>query len=66
MHKGDSNCAEIIEKTADALTNDTLRLLFVSVQQINIDGSIKFAVSQWVFISAGCFTLLIFWHGVNW
>jgi hypothetical protein len=23
MHKGDSNCAEIIEKTADALTNDT-------------------------------------------
>ena len=35
---------ELIQKTATALTDDTLRLLFVSVQQNNIDLCIQFAV----------------------
>jgi len=32
-----SNCAELIKKTANVLADDTLKLLFVSVQQNNID-----------------------------
>ncbi|KAJ7508206.1 hypothetical protein B0H11DRAFT_67518 [Mycena galericulata] len=36
MHK-DGDCKQLITKTAGALTNDVLRLLFVSVQQNNID-----------------------------
>jgi len=32
-----SNCAELIEKTANVLADDTLKLLFASVQQNNIN-----------------------------
>ena len=37
MDQESSDCKELIEKTANALTDDALRLLFVSVQQNNID-----------------------------
>ncbi|KAF8197692.1 hypothetical protein K438DRAFT_1918671, partial [Mycena galopus ATCC 62051] len=46
MHKNDSSCKELIEKTANAITDDRLRLLFVSVQQNNIDTSILYAVAS--------------------
>jgi hypothetical protein len=39
------NCEELIEKTAHALSDDTLRLLFVSVQQNNIHVCINYAVA---------------------
>jgi hypothetical protein len=44
MRKETSSCMELIEKTADALTDETLKLLFVSVQQNNIDLRIRYAV----------------------
>ena len=44
MDKDTTNCNGLMEKTAKALTDDNLRLLFVSVQQNNVDLCIKYAV----------------------
>ncbi|KAJ7192759.1 hypothetical protein GGX14DRAFT_506339 [Mycena pura] len=44
MRKETSSCHELIERTANALTDDTLRLLFVSVQQNHIDLCIRYAL----------------------
>ncbi|KAJ7241763.1 hypothetical protein C8J57DRAFT_72763 [Mycena rebaudengoi] len=41
-----NNCNELIETTANALSDDTLQLLFVSVQQNNINLSIHYAVNK--------------------
>ncbi|KAJ6455140.1 hypothetical protein C8R45DRAFT_846034, partial [Mycena sanguinolenta] len=41
-----SNCIELINKTANALAGDALKLLFVSVQQRNIDLCIYYAVQR--------------------
>ncbi|KAJ7015943.1 hypothetical protein C8F04DRAFT_1168287 [Mycena alexandri] len=41
-----STCIELINKTANSLNDDTLRLLFVSVQQNNIDLCILYAMKQ--------------------
>ncbi|KAJ7810147.1 hypothetical protein B0H14DRAFT_2607542 [Mycena olivaceomarginata] len=46
MQEADSTCNELMERTADALNNDALRLLFVSVQQNNIDLCISYAVER--------------------
>ncbi|KAJ7133057.1 hypothetical protein C8R44DRAFT_611079 [Mycena epipterygia] len=46
MRAKDNNCDELIGKTAKALSNDTLKLLFVSVQQNNIDLCSLFAVNS--------------------
>ncbi|KAJ7756651.1 GTP-binding protein [Mycena metata] len=46
MHKDTTNCNELMEKTAKALTDDNLRLLFVSVQQNNINLCIQYAVGR--------------------
>lgn len=43
MRAETSDCRELIEKTANALSDETLKLLFVSVQQNNIDVSIIYA-----------------------
>ncbi|KAF8207797.1 hypothetical protein K438DRAFT_2013229 [Mycena galopus ATCC 62051] len=45
MRERTSSCNELIAKTASALSDDTLRLLFVSVQQNNIYLSIHYAVN---------------------
>jgi hypothetical protein len=44
MRKEDSNCSELIEKTANVLDDNRLKLLFVSVQQNNIDICIQCAL----------------------
>ena len=49
MRQEASNCKELIDETANALNSDTLKLLFVSVQQNNIDTSIRYAVKRQVF-----------------
>ncbi|KAJ6533506.1 hypothetical protein B0H19DRAFT_964886 [Mycena capillaripes] len=59
MRKETSNCMDLIEKTANALTDDTLKLLFVSVQQNNIDLCIQFAVKALVDVLLRSLTLLI-------
>ncbi|KAJ7189746.1 GTP-binding protein [Mycena pura] len=51
MRKETSDCNELIEKTANALTDDTLRLLFVSVQQNNINLCIRYAMERWEYYS---------------
>ncbi|KAJ6779216.1 hypothetical protein DFH09DRAFT_1325148 [Mycena vulgaris] len=48
MRTETNSCNELIAKTANALSDDTLRLLFVSVQQNNIYLSVHYAVdSAW-------------------
>ena len=44
MQKETTDCSELIEKTANAIDDDALKLLFVSVQQNNIGLCIDFAV----------------------
>jgi hypothetical protein len=46
MREPTSSCNELIQKTANALTDETLRLLFVSVQQNNIDVCIQYALEK--------------------
>ncbi|KAJ7931842.1 hypothetical protein B0H13DRAFT_2523333, partial [Mycena leptocephala] len=46
MREMTSSCNELIEKTANALNDETLKLLFVSVQQNNIDLCIRYAVHK--------------------
>ncbi|KAJ6484756.1 hypothetical protein C8R45DRAFT_291492 [Mycena sanguinolenta] len=48
MRLGHSSCTELINQTANTLTNDALLLLFVSVQRNNIDFCIWFAVDSCV------------------
>jgi hypothetical protein len=52
MRKDDSNCGELIERTANVLDDDRLKLLFVLVQQNNIDICIRYAlqlsVTSWL------------------
>ncbi|KAF8212936.1 hypothetical protein K438DRAFT_1805295 [Mycena galopus ATCC 62051] len=44
MRMEQSDCIDLINKTAHALSDDTLKLLFVSVQQNNLDLCIRYAV----------------------
>ncbi|KAJ7193411.1 GTP-binding protein [Mycena pura] len=46
MRLAANNCNELIKKTANALNDDTLKLLFVSVQQNNINICVNFAVEK--------------------
>jgi hypothetical protein len=46
MHFEDAQCDELIEKTAEAMTDDAIKLLFVSVQQNNLDLCTKYAVRR--------------------
>ncbi|KAF7978370.1 hypothetical protein HWV62_741 [Athelia sp. TMB] len=49
MQKDSSTCADLIEKTADAIDDDALKLLFLSVQQNNIDLCTRYALENlWV------------------
>ncbi|TFK35634.1 hypothetical protein BDQ12DRAFT_706637 [Crucibulum laeve] len=44
MQKEKSNCTELIEKTAEVLDDETLKLLFVSVQENNVKICINYAI----------------------
>ena len=44
MHEEDTCCDELIMKTTNALTNDALKLLLVSVQQNNVNLCTFYAV----------------------
>ena len=44
MDKEAASCSELIERTADAIDDDALKLLFVTVQMNNLDLGIFFAV----------------------
>ena len=49
MHEETADCSELIRHTADAIDDDTLKLLFVSVQQNNMEICIDYAL-LWVAI----------------
>jgi hypothetical protein len=49
MHKTGQRCAELIEKTADALGNGVLSLMLIAVQKDNLDLSINQAIKWYVF-----------------
>ncbi|KZP26036.1 hypothetical protein FIBSPDRAFT_887698 [Athelia psychrophila] len=44
MQRGNTTCSELIEATANAITDDALKGLFVSVQQSNIEVCIRYAL----------------------
>ena len=46
MQKEDTDCSALINETAAAIDNDALKLLFVSVQQNNLDLCIENALSR--------------------
>jgi hypothetical protein len=43
MHLGDTDCKELVQVTAGAIDDDVLKLLFVSVQQVNLEVSVRYA-----------------------
>ena len=43
MHLGNTSCKELVQVTADAIDDDVLKLLFVSVQQVNLAVSVQYA-----------------------
>jgi hypothetical protein len=46
MNKETTTCSELIEKTADAIDDDALKILFATVQMNNIDLHIHFCAIQ--------------------
>jgi len=46
MHKPESNCSEIVEKMAKAITNRDLQILFVSTQKNNVELCTKHAIKE--------------------
>ena len=52
MHKAESNCDEIVEKMAEAITDHTLQILFVSTQKNNVELCTKYAIREYVSLSS--------------
>ncbi|KAJ7347133.1 hypothetical protein DFH08DRAFT_870439 [Mycena albidolilacea] len=46
MRKTDTSCKELIKKTAATISDDALRMLFVSVQRNNISLSVRYALAN--------------------
>jgi hypothetical protein len=46
MNKEATTCSELIERTADAIDDDALKLLFVTVQTNNLDLYIRFCTES--------------------
>jgi hypothetical protein len=46
MHKQNSRCDDLIEKTAEALNEDTLALMLLAVQRGNLAVSVKLALNR--------------------
>ena len=46
MHKSDSHCGDLLEKTAAALDEDAVMLMLLAVQRNNLELSVKYAWRQ--------------------
>jgi hypothetical protein len=46
MHRQDSSCNELIEKTAVALNEDIITLMLLAVQRGNLELSVKMALNR--------------------
>ncbi|KAF9459979.1 hypothetical protein BDZ94DRAFT_1284167 [Collybia nuda] len=44
MEKPYTDCKDLIEQTASALSGDTLQAIFVSTQQVNLEASMRYAI----------------------
>lgn len=47
MHKANTECNDLIERTAAVLDNKRLQQLFVSTQRNNLELCIEYALVQW-------------------
>jgi hypothetical protein len=52
MQQDATTCLELIEETAQAIDDSALKLLFVSVQQSNIDLCIRSAIERYLYCLA--------------
>ena len=46
MHKPEARCHALLEETVEALSGDVVALMFLSVQRVELELSINFAVKQ--------------------
>jgi hypothetical protein len=46
MHKEGQRCTELVEKTADELSDDVVALMLLAVQKNNLELSVKQAVER--------------------
>jgi hypothetical protein len=46
MHKEDTSCVELIRGTADSITDDVLKVLFVSIQRHNLGLCRHYAIKR--------------------
>ena len=46
MHKNDSHCVKLIEKTAAALNEEAVMLMLLAVQRGNVEMSVKLALRR--------------------
>jgi hypothetical protein len=46
MHLKDSRCDNLVEKTAEALNEDTVALMLLAVQKDNLELSVKIALRR--------------------
>ena len=56
MHDPGQRCADLIETTASALSNDAVALMLVAVQRKNLELSIKHAIRRYVLIHSKAMT----------
>ena len=50
MHEAGNCCTELLNKTANAMSDDVLSVMLLAVQRGNLELSISFAVSRLVFL----------------
>ena len=48
MHKQGERCADLIEMTADTLSDDVVALILLAVQRDNLELNIKLAINWYV------------------
>jgi hypothetical protein len=46
MHRKDSRCDSLVEKTAEALNEDVIALMLLAVQRGNLEWSVRTALSR--------------------
>ena len=46
MHKKDTRCDELIEKTAEALNDDLVAVMLVAIQKDNLELSVTSALNR--------------------
>ena len=64
MHEAGERCTELLEKTANALNDNTISVMLLAVQKSNLELSINAAVTRSVFYTEWPEKSLIFTLGL--